>query len=482
MSLVGDSQSQEASTSSEEIMRRVLCRGGRFDVWLEKNKRVDERHPCVTTIQPLVQDLDAMLRKFHTAREQELSQIVNHWFFGDSSQRSVIHALLLYCIAEAIGCAVAQQLHLERARNYYLNNPEVWRSILGDLLPQKFIEANAAAVARKSFHSTASLASDDLDTYLNQLVPLSRERNGRYLDSTIASLNLQLGGGFHGLTVLSGDKGIGKSSVAVATMHQSLIADGQMGAIYLQLDGTKQTLLNRLLCRYLDIEYRTLEAMLSEETLQTPLREANRGLQELLGRVAVIQRTDELIRDGLALGLIEDQMRLLKGKGCRTFMVVIDLFNRIDCPPSHSDESLKDEYRLDLIQRIGKLNKLDQPLGVPVIAVCELRKGSGSRRDMSHDEILGPSRLASDADVILMLESDGDANREAGVQNLSVNITKGRDGVIRGKVPIWFEHAKTRFHSQSPAGTGRGRTAGNPVSRPGNRTVPNTQVGADVNS
>ena len=91
-----------------------------------------------------------------------------------------------------------------------------------------------------------------------------------------------------------------------------------------------------------------------------------------------------------------------------------------------------------------------RPHGYTIVAISEIRKDS-AKESIDRDDLKGDGRMASDADVVMLMWP----GKSAGIGDViptTLRIDKGREGVIRGDVRLWFQHACCRFYDAPPAG------------------------------
>ena len=81
------------------------------------------------------------------------------------------------------------------------------------------------------------------------------------------------------------------------------------------------------------------------------------------------------------------------------------------------------------------------------MVISEIRKDA-TKASLDRDDLKGDGRMASDADVVMLMWPAGNATGD--VIPTTLRIDKGREGVIRGDVTLWFDHTRCRFYDTAP--------------------------------
>jgi hypothetical protein len=92
-----------------------------------------------------------------------------------------------------------------------------------------------------------------------------------------------------------------------------------------------------------------------------------------------------------------------------------------------------------------------RPHGYTIVVISEVRKDS-SKECIDRDDLKGDGRMASDADVVMLMWPDKTTGAGDAIPT-TLQIDKGREGVIRGDVRLWFQHACCRFCDAAPTGS-----------------------------
>jgi replicative DNA helicase len=298
-------------------------------------------------------------------------------------------------------------------------------------------------------------------------------------------------GGLARLNVVGGDKGVGKSCLAIGCAHANLHADPLTGVLFYSLDLPKQRVYDRVLCYQASLDYRTLKRQELTPDESRSLADAKQVLRtHILPRLKVIQRdfsvavhgsVDEplVLRTGLTPGRVQqDASHLLEVTRTRRLLVIVDLFQKM-LTPGNVTPSEHDQYRLDLLDEVSRhLQSLLGEGNCAFLVLSEIRKaesGHRTRRELTYDDLKGDGRIASDADSVLLMWPTAPQRWQARVPDVipvTLRIDKCRDGGERCDVPLEFHHRVCRFADPN-ASTDTGNRAASASSakadRPSNR-------------
>ena len=91
--------------------------------------------------------------------------------------------------------------------------------------------------------------------------------------------------------------------------------------------------------------------------------------------------------------------------------------------------------------------------------LSEIRKDTA--RELDLNDLKGDGRITSDADcVLLMYPANDRPDANSNFVPMTMRIAKGRDGVNRVDVPLWFDFEHYCFHGEDPSRTPRPSSAG----------------------
>jgi hypothetical protein len=221
-----------------------------------------------------------------------------------------------------------------------------------------------------------------------------------------------------------------------------------------------------------DERYRTLFGGINlSEQNRAVVKEAHvRLLNDLLPRLRVVERDfsyeepsryygnpdTKPVRKGLTSGgILKDCRNLMAESGTSDVLIVIDLFQKMDPRDEIADSLARDHYRLDVLDQVRKASCYpSRPHGYTIVVISEIRKDA-AKTNIDRDDLKGDGRMASDADAVMLMWPDKSAGSATGdIIPTTLRIDKGREGVIRGDVTLWFDHTRCRFHDAKPTGTG----------------------------
>jgi hypothetical protein len=297
---------------------------------------------------------------------------------------------------------------------------------------------------------------------------------------TLKSLDLATLG-LRGLTLLAGSPATGKSALALQLAIDAVRASADACALFLSLEMPRWDVLGRLKCAVAGVEWKTVVfgsvrgAGVETSGIYRPeeliaLREADARLHEIGRRIRIL---DERNFPEPSLDKVLGELTDLKAHtGAKRAIVVVDDIGAWPIPEHEATRAATDADADRF--RVGALKSLRDALdGDPVIAVAETRRG-GDGATSAFPEVLGPSRAARTADVVLLLrpltdgelavafkttrERDGrhevdpqklselkESLRGAGKSYAKLEVAKGRDGVLRGVIDVTFWYRKSRF-------------------------------------
>lgn len=360
-----------------------------------------------------------------------------------------IHGLLQFILATEAGlpkCAASLQ---DKAYQDYVRWPQIFDEIFSGLVPDRF---------RVEF--AAQQVSDGLDDFLpfeSIVAPPGSNTASTRIPTGIVSLDVAIPS-WDGLTFIGGDRGVGKTALMLFLAKAALENDPELSVVFFSLDMARERLQKRLLCMEAGVPYRSL--LTQDESIRCLLRSADATLRKnIFPRLKIVERNFQ--PTGLGLDNVRQIQRdHQRTCGSKRSLHLFDLFQRMDVPADTRPDD-RDDYRLDLFRCVRRETE------APIIASSEIRKQPHPDRELTHDDLLGSSRIASDADLILLLSMAHDRkNRADSEQQVKLRIDKGRDGVQRVDVQLLFQHEITRFSEAPPsASTNSKRSPASPKAR-----------------
>ncbi|WP_197442407.1 DnaB-like helicase C-terminal domain-containing protein [Lignipirellula cremea] len=372
------------------------------------------------------------------------SSIDNDPLYG--SNRNPVIQVILDRLVEGVTSDQVQQQAIYQLENRL----EDYQAILNDLVPPDLISWVVQKQAAQAFNEGQNDSlDDDWDEYVRRL---QSPAYVGFFPTGIASLDDALGGGVHGLTCICGDKGVGKTWLLVNTCLATLLADASASVLFYSLDAPKKRIMDRIAGCYLDISFRELQP---DNVTNETLLQVRSIPQSLRRRVRIVERDFAFVQDtdsdthqqrGMTSASVkQDITRLMRTSGTARTLVVVDLFQKM-LVPGYVSASEHDQYRLDVIDEVSQQFRKSHGDGsISFFVASEMRKRSEGARSTvpSIDDMKGDGRLASDADNILLL--GGIQEVDANVNDVVCHIGKGRDGVIRGKYRLRFNHRLGSF-------------------------------------
>jgi hypothetical protein len=362
------------------------------------------------------------------------------------------NAVLRYCLGfrwQTEGYMTVFDVALQK----YMEQPDEFDQVLGDFIPAEFRNEGRAIVDVRDFENGANLtAADDWPVYRLRL----QNRRGNPLLGIATGLpNLDLAmRGLRGLTFLGGVTGGGKTSFGMFMGVNALRTHPDLSLLVYSLDMPKTVLLDRLLCLEADIDYTDLLLGSVDASTQAKLEAAEkRLLADVLPRLRIIEGL-AISNDRRLWQQITDSIQLLTTcTGTNRVLTIVDYFQLIPVPADKSGIDA-DFARVGLLQSVQNWTRTNSnPAGMPILAISEVRKGESGREELSIGDLMGSSRLGYAAESVLLLEFPNDAP-EGKVVPVRLKIEKGRDGAVRSKIDLLFEHTRSRFREapQKPAG------------------------------
>jgi replicative DNA helicase len=113
--------------------------------------------------------------------------------------------------------------------------------------------------------------------------------------------------------------------------------------------------------------------------------------------------------------------------------------------------SAREPNRVQEVSEISRgLKQLSRELKVPVIALSQLSRGVEQRGSAEPrlSDLRESGSIEQDADVVIFLYRDGEANADSDVELIKAKVAKHRNGPI-GEVPLQFRKTNTRFYTMA---------------------------------
>jgi hypothetical protein len=331
------------------------------------------------------------------------------------------------------------------ALKQYQEQPNEYDQILGDFIPADFRQEGHSLHAETSFDAgTNGTAADDWPVYRARL----QQRRGQPLlglSTGLPSLDLALRG-LRGLTFLGGGTGVGKSTLALFIAAHALRKHPDLGVLFYSLDMPKTVLYDRLLSLEAGIDYGDLMADTVAQGNEERLDAAERRLHsEVLPRLRIIEHLSVPKESTLSQVMVDDLDEFLELGTLNEVLIVVDYFQLLPVPDEITGGLDADFYRVGSLQQVQEWSRTNaNPVGYPILAISEVRKGESGRSEISVGDLMGSARLGYSAETVLLLESPRNI-KEGPVVPVHLKVAKARDGAVRTQIDLVFEHTRSRF-------------------------------------
>jgi len=369
-------------------------------------------------------------------------------------------AVLLCTIARIEGLEEPFQELFERACQSFQARAFEYGEALGELLPAEFTPIAKRIAYRDCRNDTAA---EDLDAFQERLDGLRRAIAAQGLigvPTGVERLDTALCG-IRGLTFLGAPKGRGKTTLMLSTLRATLRKFPDLAVLLLSFDEPKDRLYQRLFCMEAGITYRQLLAPDTQD--RERLEQCKQNLAQGLSRLKIVPRyvryphrereSDEVLRhQGFDYTALRDELVSLQdATGATDVLVCVDLFQKWPAAEDVASGADEDHFRLDVLDRLrNRSRSLTCPDGYPMLVLSEIRKDTA--RELDLNDLKGDGRITSDADCVLLLFPATDRpDANSNFVPMTMRIAKGRDGVNREDVPLWFDFNHYCFHGEDPS-------------------------------
>ena len=346
----------------------------------------------------------------------------------------------------------------EAALDQYIKLPDEYDQVLGDFIPTTFQHRGRGIVAAHHFdRGTNRTAADDWPVYRSRLL----KRRGKPLlgySTGLPTVDVALGG-LQGLSFLGGGAGVGKTSFAMFMAVNALRKRKDLGVLFYSLDMPKTVLLDRLLCLEAEIDYADLVGNTAGTATQAKIDAAEQCLlTDVLPRLRIVEELEVKENEPVWRCIVDDIERLMSCPDIEEVLTIVDYFQLIPVPANVNGGLDADSYRIQVLQRVqiwtAHERAASRLAGPGNLRGAERRVGP-KRTFLGRSD--GQRRLGYAAESVLLLETPNDGP-EGKVVPVRLKIEKGRDGAVRSKIDLLFEHARYRFR-EAPVAKG-GKKAG----------------------
>ena len=221
-----------------------------------------------------------------------------------------------------------------------------------------------------------------------------------------------------------------------------------LAVLFYSLDMPKVVLYDRLFCLEAGITYADLVGDLTAEKNRKLEAAEARLRSEVLPRLRIVERITLAKKESVAQAIWTDIEQLSTVAG--GVLTIVDYFQLLPVTGETSGAQDADFNRVRSLQKIQELSRSNyHPEGYPVLVICEVRKGESGRTELEIPDLMGSARLGYSAESVLLLEPSK-LDTIGDVVPVRLNIAKGRDGAVRSKIELLFEHNCYRFREAPP--------------------------------
>jgi replicative DNA helicase len=261
--------------------------------------------------------------------------------------------------------------------------------------------------------------------------------------------------GLRGLMLLGAGPGVGKTQLTIQLGIDALNGASDVGLVYLSLEMSKQELTFRLLAIASGMGYRRLRlgdqgqrpddhGLRFGDHEREALQRGKAQLDTLGSKIRMFESSDiGLLKAGDGdpsrwYAPLAAMVKAAKGRmGVKRALVVVDNLQAIAVEPPNGKPWASDMDRDRTV--IEGLTRLQHDLDDAVLVVSEVSKGNFKAAD-EQAALLGTGRNAYRADAVMLLKRD-----EQDADRVDLVVDKGRDGMVRGKVPLRWESDYARL-------------------------------------
>jgi replicative DNA helicase len=262
---------------------------------------------------------------------------------------------------------------------------------------------------------------------------VAQERAPEGLPWCLPQLNALTGGLQKGtLVFVAGPTSKGKTVLTAQTVAR--IAEMGRWVLFFPLEMSPRQLTRRLLAA---------EARIDGQLLRSPQISIDEQ-QRISAAVAKLMQNDRIIFHkgfGVTSLQVEAAARRLKAEG-RCDLVVVDYLQLL------ADRRVKGENTNDRVSGISqRMKALARSLDIPVLCVSQVsRRGARDEGGLELSDLRDSGALEQDADIVVFIQPDRNASKNADDVNVEIKVEKHRDGRT-GTFPAKFRRALGRFEA-----------------------------------
>jgi replicative DNA helicase len=275
--------------------------------------------------------------------------------------------------------------------------------------------------------------SQEFVSFGTVVTEVSEERRPEGLPWCLPQLNALTGGLQKGdLIFVAGPTSKGKTVLVAQTVAR--VAEMGRWVLFFPLEMSAQQLTRRLLAA---------EARIDGQLLRSPQISIDEQ-QRVAAAAAKLKQNDSIIfhRGFSATSLqVEAAARRLKAEG-RCDLVVVDYLQLL------ADKRVRGESTNDRVAGISRRMKvLARDLNIPVLCVSQVsRRGVRDEAGLELSDLRDSGALEQDADIVVFLQPDKNASKNADDVNVEIDLAKHRNGRT-GTFPAKFRRALGRFEA-----------------------------------
>jgi hypothetical protein len=385
--------------------------------------------------------------------------------------RTVLHEknladyVLCYCLAVREGIVVGDKLE-KRAVARYQECPNDYDRALGSLIP--------AQLRRLDEHyrytgNTNATAADDWATFLRVLENHRQQGPGglltgiRVLDEAI--------GGLRDVTLLAGQTGAGKTTLALNLALGVLRHQKDAGVVVFHFESEKHKYYAKLLSRESGIDYRTVSNGEWSGAAKEAITQAQERLKaEILPRLRLVSRLEVPTGGQLTKQALTQKIQgFLEATGVKTALVIVDRVQQLEPPrkvehrPDGGASQFEDlddleasSGRMEILLGIQAWSRSIVPGGFAVVGLSRVNK-TEQGRPLVIGDVPGKAEVVFQADSVLLLEPALGSVGAGDITRTLLNVAKVRDGGRKGDVYLDFHHTVSLFRECTQPGPGAPR-------------------------
>lgn len=236
------------------------------------------------------------------------------------------------------------------------------------------------------------------------------------------------------LVILGGRPGSGKTAMAAAVgLHNAMRG---RKVLFFSLEMTRLAITQRLLAQVASIALRKIRLGRMSADESERLANAYQRIRE--GRLHIDQ-TDEIT----VAGMVNEARRFAAAQG-GIDLIIVDYLQAIE--PT-ADRRFRSEY--EIVTQVTKELKLRlcKRLGIPVLALCALKKGN---TEPTIEDLKGTGEIASRADLVVMLDRPETRSPDQALKGLGVAMVEKSRNDAMGRVELGFDGPTMRWRSLAP--------------------------------